>query len=94
MSQTTFKEPKSDKFIDMDGWVFNDTSGKNFQVDYQNHLEALDSISCKFIKLKFYLLKKNIFLNNQSNIFAVMTKFKKSLTSFYKLHHDTKIISI
>ncbi len=46
MSQTVFKEPKSTSFVNVDGWIFNDISGKNFQVDYHNHVEGLEAIKC------------------------------------------------
>ena len=44
---TRFKEPRSTDFVDLDGWILNDTSGKNFQVDKSTYLEALESVSCK-----------------------------------------------
>lgn len=45
MSKTVFKEPKSSEFRDVDGWIFNDLSGKNFKTDPVGLLKGLDQIS-------------------------------------------------
>jgi len=43
---TKFKQPRSDKFVDIDGWIFNDDSGKEFKEDHTNLLEYLENIKC------------------------------------------------
>ncbi len=48
MSTTKFKQPRSDSFIDIDGWIFNDTGGKEFKEDPSVHLEYLDQIKCNY----------------------------------------------
>lgn len=46
MSQTVFKEPKSNEFRDIDGWIFNDLSGKNHQTDPHDLLKGLEANTC------------------------------------------------
>lgn len=48
MSSTVFKEPKSTEFRDIDGWIFNDLSGKHFKTDPNNLAKGLDQIACKY----------------------------------------------
>ena len=54
MSDTRFKQPRSDKFVDIDGWILNDTSGKEFKEDHSNQLQYIDQIHCNY---KIILLK-------------------------------------
>jgi len=44
-----FKEPKSSEFKDVDGWIFNDLSGKHLKTDPKSLLQGLDEIACKYI---------------------------------------------
>ncbi len=53
MSQTIFKEPKSTEFRDIDGWIFNDLSGKDFKTNPDDLLKGLEANSCKLKNFKF-----------------------------------------
>ena len=43
---TKMNQPRSDKFMDIDGWILNDMTGKEFKEDNHNQLEYLDLIKC------------------------------------------------
>ena len=51
---TEFEQPRSDKFMDVDGWIFNDTTGKEFNEDDSNYKDYLELAKGK--------LKQNLYL--------------------------------
>lgn len=58
---TKFNQPRSDKFMDIDGWIFNDENGKEFREDNDNQLDYLDLIKGKkfiFFKSRRKKIKK------------------------------------